>query len=63
MEGWYDAKRSKAGQGIEVLSIEEVVEGSLDDLKESEVCMLVFDKIESCHMVAGNMDECSTSRA
>ena len=38
-------------------------EGSIDDLTENEVCVLVFDTLESCHMVAGNMDKCSISRA
>ena len=33
--GWlYDDKRSEGDQGFETLSIKEVVEGSLDDLKE-----------------------------
>lgn len=63
MGWWYGDKRGEANQGIEVLSIKEAAEGSLDDLKENEVCMLVFDKLESCHMVAGNMDKCSILRA
>lgn len=52
MELLYDDKRGEAHQ---VISIKEVSEGSLDDLKENEVCMLVFDIIEWCHMVVGNM--------
>ena len=55
--------KGKADQGIGVLSIKEVVEGRLDDLKENEVCMLVFNIIESCHMVIGSIDKCFISRA
>ena len=34
MGWWNDVKRSEADQGIETLSIKEVVEGNPDDLKE-----------------------------
>ncbi len=50
---------NEADQGIEALSIKEVTAGSLDDPKENEVCMSIFNIEESCHMVAGNMDQCS----
>jgi len=64
MRWWYDdKKKGEANQGIEVFSIKEVAERSLDDLKENEVRMLVFDIVESFHMVAGNIDKCSISRA
>jgi len=63
MGWWNDVKRSEVDQGIEVISINKSVEGCLDDLKENEVCILVFDKIESCRMVAGNMDKCSISKS
>lgn len=63
MGWWNDVKISELDQGIEDLSIKEVVEGSLDDLKENEECMLVFANVESCHMVSSNMGECSISRA
>jgi len=53
MELLYDDKRGEAHQ---VISIKEVSEGSLDDLKENEVGILVFDKQNSCHIVAGNME-------
>jgi len=43
-------------KGLKIFSIKEVAERSLDDLKVNEVCMLVFNTIMSCHMVAGNMD-------
>lgn len=63
MGWWNDVKTSEANQGIEVILIKEFIEGSLYYLKENEVCMLVFDQIESCHMVSGNMDKCSILRA
>lgn len=54
---WWD--KNEADQGIEALSIKEAIAGSLDDPKENEVCMLTVYIEESCHMVAGNMDQCS----
>ena len=42
--------------GLKLFSIKEVVERSLDYLKVNEVCMLVFNTIMACHMVASNMD-------
>ena len=57
---WSDDKRGEVDQGFEVLSIKEVVEGSLDDPKENEACMLVFDFVESCHKLTG---KCFISRA
>jgi len=40
---------------IEFLSIKKVFKGILDDLKkEYELHMLVFNKIESCHIVTGS---------
>jgi len=49
--------------GLRLSSIKEVAERSLDDLKVNEVCMLVFNIIESCFMVAGNMDHSSILRS
>ena len=46
----------KQAKGLKIFSIKEVVERSLDDLKVNEVCMLVFNIIMSCHMVANDMD-------
>ena len=63
MAWWYDAIKSESNQGIEALSIKEVVAGSLDDPKENEVRMLTIYIENSCHMVAGNMDQCSMLRA
>ena len=63
MGWWYDEKRGEEDQGIEFISIKEAVEVSLDDIKENEVCMLTFDIVESCHIVAGNMDKCFIVRA
>lgn len=60
---WNDVKISEADQGIEVISIKEAAEGILDELKENKVYMLVFFKIESCQVGAGNMDKCSILRA
>ena len=48
---------------MKIFSIKEAAERSLDDLKVNEVCMLVFDIIKSCCMVAGNMDQCSILRS
>ena len=42
-------------KGLKIFSIKEVVERSLDDLKVNEVCMLVFNIIMSCRMVAGSV--------
>ena len=43
-------------KGLKIFSINEVVERSIDDLKVNEVCMLPFNSIMSCCVVAGNMD-------
>jgi len=50
-------------QGLKIFSIKEVVEITLDDLKVNEVCILVFDIINSFCMAAGNMDHCSILRS
>ena len=57
---WYDEKGVQNFNMVEVLSIKEVVEGSLDNPKENEACMLVFDFVESCHKLTG---KCFISRA
>ena len=62
MGWWNDAKISEVDQGIEYFLIKEAIEGSLDDLKENEVCILVFKNVESCHIVAGNMGKFSILR-
>jgi len=53
----------EAKQWIEVYSIKGVVIGSMDDPKENEVCMLIFNIEKSFHMLAGNMDQISILRA
>ena len=43
-------------QGLKIFSIKEATKRSLNGLKVNKVCMLVFNIIKSCHMVAGNKD-------
>ncbi len=43
-------------KGLKIFSIKEATEIILDDLKVNEVCMLVFNIIMSCCVVASNMD-------
>ena len=43
-------------KGLEILSVKEVVERSTNVLKVNEVCILIFDFINSCCTVAGNLD-------
>ena len=54
--GWWDDDiRDEVGQGVEDI-FNQAIERSLGDLKVNKVCMLVFNIIKSCHMVAGNKD-------
>ena len=49
---------------IEVVSIKDAVEGSLDDqMEDMRYVFLHLIKIESCHIVVDSMGKCSTSWA
>lgn len=50
-------------KGLKLFSIKEAEERSLNDLKVNKVCMLVFNIINSCCMVASNMDHDSILRS